>query len=330
MGRYANIDCPICNKPLDDDTPVVVCPTCGAPYHLECYKEVGECQFNELHEKGEDWKPPVKPMEDVPLSEAEQKYDGQAFLRCSRCGTVNPRTGICCQVCGNQLTNNINPNDQQNEMDNANIPPFLRQQGQQPFNNMSFNPFISPYGGVNPDEEIEGVKPKDLAIFIGRNTEYYLPKFKLLAKTKNRAKTLNWGAFFFTGFYFLFRKMYWQGILALVINFVLSIPSSIVMMSQISAESAMASAIPINDTILILNMLSSILVFVLRAICGFYGNTFYKTHTFKKIEQIKQQTKEQPPDVYIEQLVKKGSINMKLIFLIFGIYFASLIVLMFI
>lgn len=324
MGRYSNIDCPICDKPLDDETPVVVCPTCGAPYHLECYKKVGECKFNELHELGEDWKEPVKAMPDSPLSDEEQKYDGQAFLRCSRCGTVNPTSGIFCQVCGNQLANNNQPNTD-------NPSPFT-QQGQQtkPFNNMPFNPFVSPYGGVSPDEEIEGVKPKDIAIFVGKNTEYYLPKFKLLAKTKNRARTLNWGAFFFTGFYFIFRKMYLKGIAILLLNAVLSIPSTIVAIAQLTASTSMTSEIELTQTVLVLNMISKILIFALRAGCGFFANTFYKHHTFKKIAQIKEQTKEQTNEVYLSLLAKKGSVAMKLLFILFGIYTAALMVMLFI
>ena len=88
MDRYASIDCPICNKPLSDGNGIVVCPTCGAPYHYDCFSQEKHCIFTDLHESGEDWKAPKK----------EELFEENTELRCSRCGTINPHHGLFCQV----------------------------------------------------------------------------------------------------------------------------------------------------------------------------------------------------------------------------------------
>lgn len=173
MNRYANIDCPACGKPLDDGNAIVVCPTCGAPYHLDCYKKEGTCLFPELHEKNEAWEAPAK----------EEKYDGTAQLRCSRCNTVNPASGIFCEVCGNMLNDKETTADQQSRPlnDAGGIGSFI------PFG-MPLNPYTTPFGGVSPDEDIDDIPAKDLAIFVGRNSHYYLPRFKQLSMTKGKVQ----------------------------------------------------------------------------------------------------------------------------------------------
>lgn len=308
MNRYANIDCPICAKPLKDNDTIVVCPECGAPYHLECYKEKGQCIFDELHKNNEDWQPP----------EVEEKFDGKASLRCSRCGTINPPHGIFCQVCGNQLANQNTTTPPNNQ-----VPPNMNggfMGGFYPPTGMPLNPFTTPFGGVAPDDDIDDIPAKEIAIFVGNNSHYFLPKFKQLSNTKGKAKSVNWSAFLFTGGYYLYRKMYGIGIVLLILQLLLAIPNTIMLAS--SLYSPMVLDLPFDmGMIATVNFITSLISWALRLACAFLTNSIYKKHVFKKIKKIKATTEGQGEEQYLATLRKKGSVAIKLILGLIIAYF---------
>lgn len=297
MDRYSSIDCPICEKPLSGGEDIVVCPTCGAPYHRSCFLSEGSCVFTELHERGEDWQPPKK----------EEKFDGNAELRCSRCGTINPQNGLFCQVCGNQL-NDTSPENASQPGQIA-PPPFGMGGGFAP-PGMPLNPFTTPFGGVSPDEVIDDIPAKDLAVFVGRNSHYYLPRFKDIVTKKSRI--INWSAFIFHGGFFIYRKMYGIGIIAILLSVLLSIPNTLILYQTMTATADLAFSMPISfESLRNLNMVCTFLVLALRLGCGLYANTLYKKHAYKKIK--KEQEKSLPETEYLALLTKKGSVAIKLV-----------------
>ena len=324
MSRYDSIDCPICGKPLDNGDEIVVCPDCGAPYHRTCYLEKGHCIYPELHERGEAWSAPKK----------EEKFDGSASLRCSRCGTLNPSYGIFCQVCGNKLSDSPVPGQDDSQqtgqpMNGWNVPPQNPQNPGNPPNSspygqwnippqqggfppgMPLNPYTTPFGGVAPDEEIDGVPAKDLAIFVGRNTHYFLPRFKEITQTK--ARIINWSGFFFKGGYFLFRKMYLVGILFFLADLILAIPNALILMQSLTTDAAImdAATTATMSTLSTINLICSFLSLGLRFLCGFLANSLYKGHCKKKI--LAEQQVQRTPDEYYAVLSKKGGVATKLI-----------------
>jgi len=291
MSRYANIDCPVCGKPLDDGSSVVVCPDCGAPYHLECYKTSGECIFGDLHEKNEDWIPPKKELE----------FNPQDEFRCSRCGAVNPSDGVSCEVCGNQLGDKTpQPNPELPRMGGGFIP-----------RNLPLNPFTTPFGGVSPDEEIDGVPSKELAIFVGQNSHYFLPRFKILNKT--RAMLVNWAAFLFMGVYFLYRKMYVLGIVIILSSLLLSIPGALALIASANSVASLNTSTLDVDLLAKFSTIASFIGAILRVFCGLFANKIYHKHVMKKIAKIKQNPKSKNKEEYYSMLKKQGSVDTKLI-----------------
>lgn len=204
MASYIGASCPICDRKfvLDDD--IVVCPECGTPYHRSCYLKVNHCVNTQLHEKHENW------SQDKVTQEQEQRFDAAASLRCSKCGTINPSEGIFCQICGSRLRDGTQKEDNPT-------------QSPQP---ISLNAFTTPFGGVSPDEEIQGVSVRDIALFVGENSHYFIPLFKAQFSAQ-RMSAWNWPAFFFRGFYFIYRKMYALGFILLILTALLGIPASI-------------------------------------------------------------------------------------------------------
>ncbi len=82
-------------------------------------------------------------------------------------------------------------------------------------NGVSFDP----YGGVKPDEEIDGVSAVDVATFVRVNTHKYIPKFKALAGRKSRSDW-NWAGFLFSYSWLFFRKCYLEGFAAMLFTVV--------------------------------------------------------------------------------------------------------------
>ena len=61
----------------------------------------------------------------------------------------------------------------------------------------------------------------DLALLVGKNFEYYIPKFKKLI-SRNANISWNWCAFLFTPYWMIYRKMYGYGIAYICFNLLIS------------------------------------------------------------------------------------------------------------
>ncbi|MEG0570753.1 MAG: RING finger protein [Oscillospiraceae bacterium] len=306
MNKYQGLVCPICEKPLDDGNEVVVCPQCGAPYHKDCVVKKGACIFVELHAQGKSWQPENAKTID------EDKIDGKAPCRCSRCGTINPVDGLFCQVCGNQLNkkDDSQNTDEKEKQSFPNVPPFANFE-------MPYNPFTTPFGGVGAQEEIDGLPAKDLAIFVGKSSHYYIPKFKQISKDKT--SVVNWSAFFFQGGFFLYRKMYALGIVYLLFTLLLKIPSSILMFNNIGVSLGTAPLAIDMKSMAVLELTCSFIAIAVRIVMSLFANKLYKRSCYKKINKIRALNLTQSE--YYQSITKKGSVAARLILTLVVVYF---------
>ncbi|MGI5959350.1 MAG: RING finger protein [Massiliimalia sp.] len=319
MGKYEGINCPICGEPLENGKIVVICPECGAPYHKECVDRVGKCIFDELHAQHKAWEPPKK--------KEERQYAGDEEKRCSRCGSMNPIDGLFCEVCGNPLVHkentgrqerpNMGPN--QNPYGNYGQPNWQNnpygQFSQRP-HHIPYDPYTTPFGGVNADESIDQIPVRDWAIYIGQNTQYFIPKFKAMSeKGKGSVQGFNFAAMFFNGYYFLFRKMYLWGVMILALMLLLEIPSALYL---IMTTPGLNTALGLNlDTELLAKMTS--ICYGLRlgvmVLCGVFGNHLYKIHCENKIQKLRSQMTEHHQ--YVTSLSRTGGTSFVVIFVLF-------------
>ena len=296
---YTGETCPVCERPFTERDDIVVCPECGTPHHRACYAEHGGCANEQLHSTGKAWSPHMD----------SGAVDGMEPLRCSRCGTINAPSALFCQVCGTQL----HPEDKQ--------PPAYAGRGAEeepdPFENvrtMPYNPFVNPFGGLDPEESIDGVPVKDLAIFLGENTHYFLPLFKAMVQTGKKL-SWNWGAFIFDFFYYVYRRMNLLAVVVLIVTAALSIPGAIQMAVQTLEAYGMSAAVNVDVELLrgvsgIVTMVSLVLKFMF----GGLTNWVYMRFAFSRVRSVRERYADAPE--YAEMLAKRGGTSRRNVLII--------------
>lgn len=305
MNRYTDELCPVCNKPFDDESDVVVCPTCGTPHHRACWFEIGECANKSKHAEGYEWKKTKGEKIDV-------TFDSSTTLGdiCPRCGTNNPKDALFCSKCGLPRGESPNQSTPNGNTVYDNVPPFIH------------NEQNSAYGfpeGFSPDEQIDGVPTSEIARFVGANAKRYLHSFK-----KNKLIGWNWGAFIFGAYWYFFRKIYSVGAvfiaLSVSIEFLLSSLASdlVLTLSKLISDYSygnIAFDAFIRQYVDALNgspqmkwfYIFGAAIIVLRIVAALFADYFMKKRTMEKIGQIKEQTKGSP--MYQTVLMVKGGVS---------------------
>ena len=305
MPDYSNQKCVVCKKIFSEDDDIVVCPECGAPYHRACYNETNSCIYAPVHGTKDAYQAPKNKTSNCET----------CTKKCPRCSSDNPNNANFCTKCGYIF---VNLDEQQLYENLKNELPVI----------------FDPMCGVNPNEDFDGVCAGDVAKFVGNNTFYYMNVFKK-EKFFNVSK-FNFGAFWFSGLWFLYRKMYKKGAIVTIISFLLSVFSVLAenyfakttlktLLNSSEITLAANSGVDIYAKILpqIFNLpFSQILLFSLPYLftfikffimlfSGALANGIYYEHCTKKLKALKNQNLSE--DVYKEKIQKNGGINLKLV-----------------
>ncbi len=298
MKEYLGTRCPVCEQRFGEGDDVVVCPDCGTPYHRACYRQAGHCVNQELHEKHEAWSP-----EDSRRRE-EERFEGENSRRCGKCGTINPEDGIFCQICGYPLKSG-----------EAAAEGADSQRGPQP---IAPNPYTTPYGGISPDETLDGIPVRDLALFVGDNSHYFIPRF-CDRHAAGRSAAWNWPAFLFRGLYFLYRKMYLAGAVLLILSLLISAPAMLVNLCVLFRQPA---ALGLSLTALYrLATIGNGLSLGLAMGCALFANRIYCRHVLGRVKKMRQNCGGQPEQEYVLTLTRRGRTNRVLVAVLLGCSF---------
>lgn len=286
MANFSSSKCIVCNRIFEETDDIVVCPDCGTPYHRDCYNQVGECINTQLHDEGISWSQKKSLGEN-----SEEKASQEENNICPRCGFYNEQGQNFCSQCGLPLNSGYD-NQHFNDENNQNPYPNFGSAGQgfggqgQPF-----NPFMGGFVSIEDDTDIDGVKARDAADYVGSNKLYFLAQFMRFAKLKIK-RSFNFCAFLFPEYYYFYRKMIGHGfffltseiamwILMQIIVLKLNITSSTAtteIFENISSSSVWSGVI----------MGVSLLFFIIRIISGMFSNFWYFKKTKHDIEQIDQ------------------------------------------
>ncbi len=292
MSNFSGCKCPVCQQPFQDGDDIVVCPECGAPYHRDCYKEHGGCVFEDRHAPDFEWKPApgeVPPENVAPNAACEagpsfnqdpsQHLSGKE-IPCPRCGAMNPEEYLFCEVCGSPLRRPA-PSYNENSTNSAQGPAAYGPgsvPGQDPFHIEGLPPEVQ----VHPDEELDGIKARHWADYLGVNSAWYMLNFKQMQAT-GRKFAISFSAFLFGPFYFFYRKMWLPAVALMAANLLLYVPDVLQMM--IWAELPAAANFS-QQLVRSLVAVSSTLSLILKFLCGAFAVYLYKNISSKRLRKL--------------------------------------------
>ena len=316
MIDYTDEKCPVCNEIFKSGDDIVVCPHCGTPHHRACYGNLGRCANADRHQSDFEWKP----------EDRGAKKDGVKTKRCAHCGTDNDADSTYCKNCGAGMNSDFGGYHQAgeghfgagrfNDFDFGSADDIRRH---------AFSYNFSLYGGVDPAADIGGASAEDLAVFIGDNSQSFIPRLHFM--NRQRAKvSWNWPAFIFGPIYYLYRKMYLFALIAVLISVVFSIPSfmAVISATQAALESGNVASLPnILEDILAtrepLLSICSLLSSMLKSVLALFFNYFYGKKAVKKILKIKKNG--MVPEMEKSEISRAGGVHRKLLIAIFICYF---------
>lgn len=268
--KYVGQTCTSCRQIFKEDDDIVVCPECGSPYHRDCYKNEGRCVNTLLHEKGETWSPEETVSENGAGAPIERV--------CPNCGTHNGAEAAFCSGCGLSLNGQIGQQSPRPAAGDYNYgaPVF----GGQPMNGM---PQFLNIRTIPSDTDVDGNTVGDYSEYVGGKFYYYIPKFLRFSKSRSKF-SFNFAAFFFSPFWFAYRKMPLYSAISVFASVLFGLPSVLVNVHQMGIVS-----FPwINSRgFMIIDTLFYILSYVFSLACGLFGNWLYYRKAKADIERIK-------------------------------------------
>lgn len=309
MQSYFNEKCPVCGKSFNQDDDIVVCPDCGTPHHRECYKQLGHCANEERH-GGFEWSGTLQSEVNTPKNQQANMNSG-TMEACPYCGTKNPTGGRYCVNCGAPLV------ERAKERPTAEA--FMRER-QKAFEQMFEN------------EDFDGVSPKEAALYVKTNIEYFLVRFAMFKK--GRKFDTNFSAFFFSYFYLFYRKMYALGAAVLAATLILSVPEVLINIATIQeyyVEMGLLSQVvwqvPHQETLAVYGVVASVLIWIIRVALFFFTNKLYYQKVVSSVKKIKGKLIDSDGMIneteYINSLRKKGGTSMLVPLIIAAASFAA-------
>ena len=324
MARYTGNHCPVCEQEFTDNDDIVVCPDCGTPYHRACWQKVGACMHQSEHAAGFEWKP------EVGVGAAEAAH----AATCPNCGTHNTPGAVRCSHCGCPLPKageeapGAAPQKPQDQGPIYARNPGDVNPGGAPRNDRAApGPHIDTYSAgpdgiqrreIGPEDPIEGIKAKDWAAFVGRSPMYYLMQFFRMSETKQKV-TLSLSAFLFGPAYLFYRKMWKQGVLFALLDFIVTLPSLLYLMAVSGAEWMVG--MPFLRLIPTAMQVCYVLNFIQMVIRGLFAVYWYKKESERRIHRVYDRCPEGPQRS--DALAATGGTSWAAVFIYLGVYIAA-------
>ncbi len=276
MSRYIGQSCPHCHVRFLEGDDIVVCPDCGTPHHRTCYTEAGECANIALHSSAYDWKP--VPPEPLPIT-------------CRNCNSTNPPGTDYCQSCNMPLVERLSvEGETPPEEKTGPLPQFLPS---------SLSELFSSMLNYSEKEQIDGITIKEWSIYIGNAAPNYIINFKRMNQTRKKI-SFSFAAFFFGPLYFFYRRMWLIGLIAMLIQAVLSIPTFMLMANYMFGISLAVSV----EVLTVVNYVMSVLLFGVNMLFSMYAIHLFRGSAGRAINKLKKRAKNERE--YFEILESKS------------------------
>lgn len=316
MAYFQNAVCPVCEKPLNAQDDIVVCPECGAPYHRACYKKVGRCLYEDKHSTGFSYLP--EPSADK--NKASEEEGG--FVICPHCHKGNPLGSIACENCGTLLPPTSAPAAHEQPGETSGVPAYRRSRSEATPDTGKFRPLGD--GGIHFDEasdpmeelkaqldqneKLDGFTLREWLSYIGPSGPLYLFQFKRMDEMEH-GRPFSLSAALFAPVYFLYRKMWGWGILSLIGKLLCGAPAILSMLYS----QHIVSSLPFSASVL--NRFSLYGVYLDVALSLFWAlsaYTFYRSSCLKNMMRVKRDFEQTPSagaDALYVRLAHKGGVS---------------------
>ncbi len=291
MFNYEGQTCEVCKKTFDKNSDIVVCPECGTPHHRRCWRELGHCVNEDKHARGFEWMP-----------KAAKPAAGAGSITCPNCHSVMPRGTLFCENCGTALSGS-QASAQNTFQGSAGTFNRQAQQQQPPFFMTMDQSELNARIEKELSGEIDGVRIKDIAVYVGPSAQYYIYKFKKMERNPNY-RPFCWSAFLFSPIYYMYRKMWGVAVGSMIFNFLMNIPSLIITAADIGV-------IPYSSPLVFPGLetaayVCSLLVMVVSLVLGFTAIPMYKKATLKKLKELKAEYYGNPDEYYRTLMRQSG------------------------
>ena len=199
---FTKYNCLVCGQKFKDTDDVVVCPDCGTPHHRECWFNNGKCANSDRHGFSD---PDLEIYDNKPDIYLDDDSSNKDFS--DNAGYDDTKSS---ENADNEKNTDKDSDENKNNAQvfgyfgNTN---FNENQGKEPPQKIVQD--IMDRLNNNSQEEvvIDNHKLSFFAAAIGKNQEYYLPRFMLFEKVK-KAFSWNIAGFFIPLAWTLYRKMY--------------------------------------------------------------------------------------------------------------------------
>lgn len=375
--RYINEICQGCGKVIQSDDDIVVCPECGTPQHRECYNAEHKCVNEHLHSDEYEWKPKhqeemAEPTETVNFEAKKEENQNNEKKVCPLCNYENDGDATVCENCGQPFElfgKSIFPEngDSNPEMKSGNN----NYSYGSPFEPESFDEgpetqyYYSPnaldgekfkaaggeefnYNGYIMREEIDGIKNRDLVLYLRTNAVKYYEKF---CRIQNGKLSFNWASFVFAPYWFFYRKLHKLGAVFMALTVLLSafIYPTFAEYMDIVNNSELAEILQMTSDELedmsdeefakydeelvelsekVMDLLPNMIIYsvsliLLHIIAGFIADKSYKNKTVADIRRIAPiaENSEKPQQQKYVEYVKSGGTSMAFALLSYGVMY---------
>ena len=227
MNNYIGKICPFCKTEFKEGDDIVVCSSCDMPHHKDCWIENQGCTTFGCMGTIKSVDGGTNTVTATEISFEDTSSSSHVF--CTKCGAQNSSESSFCSKCGNSLratssapvytqANPANTNPYAYTQQNNNPQPTYTQ----PYQQNNYYNQNNNYGQQSYYSQGSAVIDNDVVAMVGPKQEYYIPKFQQM-KSQNKKTSWNWVAFFFTPYWFMYRKMYGYGFAALGVAFLITL-----------------------------------------------------------------------------------------------------------
>ncbi len=352
--RYTNQICDGCGEIFTDDEDIVVCPECATPQHRECYKNHDGCVNAHKHSENFTWtgtgvintpSPVPEKAKTIPCPNCGYN-NPEGSDHCKQCSMKFTLFGF--NVVDASAESEKNVTEKENSVQENGIPeykaPFTLGEGEGFRNDdtpvtdtpptrdaieQKLIDVISSSSGFSPDGEdfsFGGPFPKEdktcgvhtnlMGAFIGASAMKYIEKFKRF--DFGRKLSFNFAAFFFSPYWFFYRKLIKPGIIFMTVNLCLSIISApalldfankampiIDKLATVTNENTAATLLMELEALYVPIMAFMGVQFLINLIAGFTANHLYRKYTVSSLKEISSLGNQKNSMAY---LLRKGGV----------------------